>query len=140
MKADFQPSPDDGRQYGLQWEWTQIFREISRNLGRLADHVDPPGGQQPATEASIKALTAKIDGLVAERDGRPDELAIPTRGWYSVKEAVEFLGSKYKSRTLADACNQGRIQNVEKVGKAWRIPQSALEQIRNEGRLPPLLE
>lgn len=140
MKSDFQPSSDANRQYELQWEWTQIFRSIDRNLGRLADHVDPPGGQQLATEASIKALTAKIDGLVAERDEQPDELATPTKGWYSVKEAVEFLGSKYKSRTIAQACNEGRIQNVKKVGKAWRIQQGELEQIRNEGRLPSLLK
>ncbi|NQU20571.1 MAG: helix-turn-helix domain-containing protein [Candidatus Nealsonbacteria bacterium] len=140
MKSDFQSSGDANRHYELLWEWTQIFRDIGRNIQRLADDVDPPGRQQLATEVSVKALTAKVDGLLAERNGRQDEAALPKKEWYTVKEAVEFLGHKYMPRTIAQACNEGRIKDVKKLGKNWRIQLSELEQIRNEGRLPVLLK
>ena len=140
MKSDFQSSGDANRLYELLWEWTQIFRNLDRNIERLADDVDPPGRQQLATEATVKALTAKVDGLLAERNGRQDEAELPKKEWYTVKEAVEFLGRKYKPRTIAQACNEGRIKDVKKLGKNWRIQLSELEQIRNEGRLPVLLK
>ncbi len=137
MKSDFQSSGDANRLYELLWEWTQIFRNIDRNIERLADDVDPPGRRQLATEASIKALAAKVDGLLAEREGQQDEAALPKKTWYTVKDAVEFLGRKYEPRTIAQACNKGRIKEVKKVGRDWRIRRSELEQIRSDGRLSP---
>jgi len=49
---------------------------------------------------------------------------------YTLEEAAEVL--KVSVRTLGEWLRKGKIRGV-KLGRAWRIPESALEEIARDG-------
>jgi len=124
----------DQSAYKLFWELLQEFRETNGYLERIADHFDPPkGNQQNDGVFAVTALEQKLDRILEQLRGDDPS---PKKNWYTTKEAAEALPS-YKETTLRQACNLGRIPDAKKINREWRIPRKAVELISNVGLPAP---
>ena len=133
----------DANSAGTLSEVVVLLRRIAVALERgngnmVQPNVSPPG----ILETRLPKLDELESGISDLRTELAEikELLVAERGEI-VKESytVEEVAKKTKLApyTIRQACNKGRIQGAYKgQDRAWRIPQSVLLTIQNDG-LPP---